>query len=174
MPHGFDGCATLDLEALRAAGERVNGALHGVGADADGDHPFWLQQGAKTLPAAFVVPIDDHFALRVQTMQRFHRWMNRRPTGALPRQLRLSAYQRHRLTLMLRAWDGTETGASRRKVAGVLLNKDVLTMRAIDWKNAPERRRLNRLLSSTRELINGGYLRLLQGAAARIHLFGRR
>jgi len=75
---------------------------------------------------------------------------------------------------MLRAWDGTESGASRREVASVLLNRDVMMLRAIDWKNAPERRRLNRLLTTTRELINGGYLRLLRGDPLHVHLFRSR
>ena len=62
---------------------------------------------------------------------------------------------------MLRAWDGVESGASRRIVAGILLNKSVEALRAIDWKNAPERRRLARILKAGREVIEGGYLRWL-------------
>lgn len=62
---------------------------------------------------------------------------------------------------MLRAWDGVESGASRRIVAAVLLNQNVETLRAIDWQNAPERRRIGRILKEARERIEGGYMRWL-------------
>jgi hypothetical protein len=51
-----------------------------------------------------------------------------------------------------------ESGASRRVIASTLLNKDVEALRAIDWKNAPERRRLARILTACRDTIEGGYL----------------
>lgn len=82
-------------------------------------------------------------------------------SGHWPRAQRLSAFQIHRASLMLRAWDGVESGASRRIVAGILLNKNVEALRAIDWKNAPERRRLARILKACRDMIEGGYLRWL-------------
>lgn len=63
---------------------------------------------------------------------------------------------------MLRAWDGVTEGASRQEVASVLLNPGLKTMRSIDWKNTPERRRLHRLLKAARDLIKGGYRRLLR------------
>ena len=59
---------------------------------------------------------------------------------------------------MLRASDGVESGASRRIVAAVLLNRTVETMRAVDWQNAPERRRLARILAAARQQIESGYL----------------
>lgn len=62
---------------------------------------------------------------------------------------------------MLRAWDGVASGASRRQIASVLLNRDVATLRALDWKNTPERRRLARILKTAHETIDGGYLHLL-------------
>nr|WP_319797900.1 DUF2285 domain-containing protein [Nitrobacter sp.] len=79
-------------------------------------------------------------------------------SGRWPREQRLSAFQLHRAALMLRAWDGMESGASRRVIASTLLNKDVEALRAIDWKNAPERRRLARILTACRDTIEGGYL----------------
>jgi hypothetical protein len=54
-------------------------------------------------------------------------------------------FQLHRAALMLRAWDGVNP-ARRRIVAGILLNRNVEALRAIDWKNAPERRQLARIL----------------------------
>lgn len=62
---------------------------------------------------------------------------------------------------MLRAWDGVGSGASRRTVASILLNQSVDTLRALDWKNAPERRRLARILTTSRDTIENSYLRWL-------------
>ena len=173
-PNGFADSVTLDPATLRAAGALVQGQLHAVVADASGDHRLWLQNGTGAVQAAVLIPLDDHFDQRVQNAQRLYRRLNGRPTGPQPLWQRLSTYQLHRIALMLRAWDGTESGASRREVASVLLNRDVMMLRAIDWKNAPERRRLNRLLTTTRELINGGYLRLLRGDPLHVHLFRSR
>ncbi|WP_442909759.1 DUF2285 domain-containing protein [Hyphomicrobium sp.] len=173
-PPGFDGGLALDPGALRGAGEVVNGGLHAVVTDAVGDHRIWLQQRDGSFTAAFYVPIDEHFPQRVQSMQRFYRWLHGKATGPPPRYQQLSAYQRHRCVLMLRAWDATEAGASRRQLASVLLNNSVLTMRAIDWKNAAERRRVNRLLAAARAMVNGDYLRLLQNAPLPVHLFRSR
>ncbi len=82
-------------------------------------------------------------------------------SGRWPRAQRLSAFQIHRAALMLRAFDGVKSGASRRIIAGVILNKDVEALRAIDWKNAPERRQVARILNACRDMIEGGYLRWL-------------
>lgn len=73
---------------------------------------------------------------------------------------------------MLRAWDGVQAGASRQEIAGILLNAEVGKLRSIDWKNTSERRRIGRLLGAARELIDGGYLRLLcpmQRSRNRLH-----
>lgn len=111
--------------------------------------------------AAILIPIDEHFVWRVRSAARFRRRLTGRPSGPWPREQRFTAFQLHRAALMLRAWDGVESGASRRVVAGVLLNRDAETLRAIDWQNAPERRRLARILAAARERIEGGYLRWL-------------
>ncbi|MFA5951861.1 MAG: DUF2285 domain-containing protein [Hyphomicrobium sp.] len=92
---------------------------------------------------------------------RLNRRLDGKSSGRWLRELRLSGFQLHRAAQMLRAWDGVESGASRRTVAGVLLNRDVETLRAIDWKSALERRRLARVLAAARERIEHSYLRLL-------------
>lgn len=78
----------------------------------------------------------------IRSATRLKRLIDRKHAGAWPPEQRLSRFQVHRAALMLRAWDGIESGASRRAVASVLLNRDVEALRALDWKNAPERRRL--------------------------------
>ncbi|MDI6025946.1 DUF2285 domain-containing protein [Corticibacterium sp. UT-5YL-CI-8] len=110
---------------------------------------------------AFLIPRDRYFFWRIRNVLRLHRHLDGKPSGRWPRDQRLSQFQLHRAALMLRAWDGVESGASRRHVASILLNPDTGAMRALDWKNAPERRRLARILSAARVTIEGGYLHWL-------------
>jgi hypothetical protein len=152
----------LDPLAPSIEGEVAEDGFHAIVRDDQGDHRLWLPQGTQTTNAAVVIPLDEHFSERVQSIQRFQRWLTGKPSGPLPRWQRFSRYQIYRFSSMLRAWDGMTGGASRQEIASILLNRDVKTLRSIDWKNAPERRRVIRLLKSSRELIEGGYLRLLQ------------
>nr|WP_245429089.1 DUF2285 domain-containing protein [Phyllobacterium phragmitis] len=106
--------------------------------------------------------MDEHFFWRHRNAGRFVRRLEGKRPGILPRAQRLTAFQIHRAALMLRAWDGMEAGASRRMIASVLLNRKIETLRAIEWQNAPERRRLARILKAARGHIEGGYLRWLR------------
>lgn len=135
--------------------------LHATVADDHGDHRVWFPDGHQPGSTAFLIPRDRHFLWRIRNALRLHRRFAGELSGPWPQAQRLSRFQLHRVALMLRAWDGMESGATRRHVASILLNPDVATMRAIDWKNAPERRRLARILKAARETIEGGYLRWL-------------
>nr|WP_309486647.1 DUF2285 domain-containing protein [Sinorhizobium sp. 8-89] len=130
--------------------------------DADDLHRLWFPGGTAPLKAAVLIPLDAHLPERLQSLQRWHRWLSSQASGPPPRWQRFSPYRIHRFSLMLRAWDGVTEGASRQQVASVLLNPRLKTMRSIDWKNTPERRRLHRLLKAARDLIKGGYRRLLR------------
>ena len=130
-------------------------------ADDHGDHRIWFPHGEHPASAAFLIPHDAHFLWRIRSALRLHRLLGGQPSGAWRREQRLTRFQAHRASLMLRAWDGVESGASRRHVASVILNPDVASLRALDWKNASERRRLARILKAARETIEGGYLRWL-------------
>lgn len=161
-----DGCgknAAFNPSALHPDGKWVRGALYAVVPDEAGNHHLFLPQGQETARPAFIIPFDEHFVLRMQSLQRFYRRLTSNASGPLPRPLRLTSYQIHRCALMLRAWDGTRAGASHRDIAGTLFHRDVLTLRAVDWKNAPERRRIHRLLKAARAMVEGGYRRLLRG-----------
>lgn len=138
--------------------------MHVIAADSEGDHQLWFETGAEPVPAAIVLPVDPHFWWRHRNAGRLVRRLEGNRTGRWSREQRLSRFQLHRAALMLRAWDGVESGASRRIVAGLLLNRNVETLRAIDWKNAPERRQLARILKACRDMIEGGYLRWLVSA----------
>ncbi|KAB2707263.1 DUF2285 domain-containing protein [Brucella intermedia] len=104
---------------------------------------------------------DQYYHEREQCVRRFCRWMAGCPSGPLPCWLRFSRYQIHRLSLMLRVWDGVQAGASRQEIASILFNAELGKLRSIDWKNTPERRRIARLFGAAEELIDGGYPRLL-------------
>lgn len=117
--------------------------------------------------AAVVIPLDEFFFWRIRSATRLQRLIDGKHAGAWPPEQRLSRFQLHRAALMLRAWDGVGSGASRRAIASVLLNRDVEALRALDWKNALERRRLARILGDARKRIEGGYQHLL--AAGKLH-----
>ncbi|WP_460897446.1 DUF2285 domain-containing protein [Phyllobacterium sp. K27] len=160
-PNGFAASSLSDPLARPSIEELTADGLHAVAADDAGDHRIWFPEGDRPVNEAFVIPRDEHFFWRIRNVIRLHRHLDGKPSGRWPRDQRLSRFQLHRATLMLRAWDGVESGASRRHVASILLNPDVTSMRALDWKNAPERRRLARILKVARETIEGGYLRWL-------------
>jgi len=135
--------------------------MYAVAVDEDGDHRLWFRNGDKPVSAGIFLPLDEQFFWRHRNAARLKRSLDGKRSGPWPRQQRLSRFQIHRAALMLRAWDGIESGASRRAVASVLLNRNVETMRALDWQNASERRRLARILAAARRQINGDYLRWL-------------
>jgi len=114
--------------------------------------------------AAVVIPLDEFFFWRIRSTARLRRLIDGKHSGPPPPEQRLSRFQLYRATLMLRAWDGVASGASRQAIASILLNRDVQTLRAIDWKNAPERRHLARSLGDARKRIEGG-LPAFAGAA---------
>ena len=160
-PAGFATSPLPDPFAPFFHSELTVDGLHATIADDDGDHRIWLPNGHQSASTAFLIPRDQHFLWRIRNALRLHRRLDGEPSGPWPRGQRLSRFQLHRAALMLRAWDGVDSGASRRHVAAILLNPDVASLRAIDWKNAPERRRLARILKAARETIDGGYLRWL-------------
>lgn len=164
----------LDPEILPLDGEVLAGEMHAILRDDAGDHRLWLRAGVGTFRAAIIIPVDEYVLLRINSLLRLHRRLMGRPAGPLPRWQRISAYELYRMALMLRAWDGVAAGASRREIASVLFDRNLATLRAIDWQNAPERRRLNRILKAARQRIEGGYIRLLRGEPPAIHLFRRR
>lgn len=156
-----------DPEGLAVVAGRSDDGLHALVADDDGEHRLWIPHQGLLIGTAMLIPRDKYFMWRVRSAVRLHLKLEGKPSRGWPREQRLTAFQLHRAALMLRAWDGVESGASRRHVAGVILNEDVEAMRAIDWHNAPERRRLTRLLKAARETIEGGYLRWLAPRADR-------
>jgi hypothetical protein len=157
-PEGFAASSLPDPRILPVLGELAGDGLHAVAEDDAGDHRIWFQHGDDPASAGVFLPFDEHFWWRHRNAARLKRRLDGKPSGPWPRQQRLSAFQIRRAALMLRAWDGVESGASRRVIAAVLINRTVETLRAVDWQNAPERRRLARILAAARRQIESDYL----------------
>ena len=146
---------------------RASDGMHGIIPDVQGDHRLWFPQGAARIRLAVLVPLDEDLMLRLNGIRRFHRLLTGRPVRPIPSLQALSASERQRAVLMLRAWDGAASGASRRDIAGVLFRSDFSGLSAAEWKSASERRQLARILAEARAMIGGEYLTLLRGEACR-------
>lgn len=88
--------------------------------------------------------------------------------------LQLTILHRTRLTLQLRALDGHFDGASRREIAAILLDPEARGLSAIEWKSTALRKRINRIITHAKNMMNGGYLTLLRGDAGRAKRFRQR
>jgi hypothetical protein len=141
--------------------------MHGIIPDVQGDHRLWFPQGAARIRLAVLVPLDEDLMLRLNGIRRFHRLLTGRPVRPIPSLQALSASERQRAVLMLRAWDGAASGASRRDIAGVLFRSDFSGLSAAEWKSASERRQLARILAEARAMVGGEYLTLLRGDTRR-------
>jgi len=157
-PEGFAASSLPDKHVLPLLGESADDGLHAISEDEDGDHHLWFPDGDKMIRAGVFLPLDEHFWWRHRNVARLKRRLDGKSGGPSPRQQRLSAFQLHRAALMLRAWDGKQSGASRRAIAAILLNRSVDTLRALDWQNAPERRRIARILAAAQHQIERDYL----------------
>lgn len=157
-PSGFAAARLPDSEELVARTGQAGDGLHVLIADESGYHRLWIPDGSALAASAILIPRDRYFLWRVRSAVRLHLKLEGKPSRGWPREQCLTPFQIHRAALMLRAWDGVKAGASRRLIASILLNREVQALRSLDWKNAPERRRLSRLLKAAHEMIEGGYM----------------
>ncbi len=112
-------------------------------------------------PVAAVVPLDQHTLVRLDAVRRLWRRLTGRPNAApvLP----ITAQQRRRLILMLRALDGWREHASYRDLAAILLNADVRRQSRRDWLTSPSRAQIIRMVRDAVLRMEGGYRDLLFG-----------
>jgi hypothetical protein len=108
-------------------------------------------------PQAVVLPLDALFDRRLAAALRL--WRDLRALAPGPDGAPLSVYARRQLILVLRLIDARHTGAAEREMATAVLGAGVMSRR--EWLGSDERSRLRRLLRRGRELLAGGYLRLL-------------
>jgi hypothetical protein len=137
---------------------------------ANGEHWF-LDQGGDALPvaliggadavrpAAIMSPPDSNFAMRMEAAYCLHNAMSCGTPGRAPGAL--TAQQRHRLRLILRALDGKSAKYSEREIAIVLFGPNSVPSGSA-WYDCPERGQTRRLCGRGKEPMNGGYHKLLR------------
>lgn len=124
----------------------------------DGPVPFLHMAGRPDTGAiAILLPLDDDLPGRIEAIQRFWQTLKARP---VPRDTRMTPYQRQRFRLMMQAADGRAVGASYREIGIALYGE----RRVLDepWKTSPLRAAVIALVRNASALIGGGYLALLR------------
>jgi hypothetical protein len=175
-PEDFSAARFIDPERLSPVIQHADteNGRHILLEGPEGRHRIWLIENVHARGNAFLLPLDDDFGARLHSLRRLHRRLTGKRAGPRLRSLQLSPPQRARLALLIRALDGEQEGASRREIAAVLLDAEARHIPAIEWKNAPLRKRVNRVVASGLALMNGGYLTLLRGDPVRGRRFRRR
>lgn len=152
----------LDVKALGSVRARMmlEGHLHIILADADGDAHLWVQ-GSPNRPLAVMLPFGGDLAIGMAAVERLRRRLRGLSAGASP--LRPPPSRCRHLLTLLRVLDGRQMGASRRELAATLIDAAVRAFSAAEWVESRERKRISRWLAEAAELRDGGYIRLLRG-----------
>jgi hypothetical protein len=134
---------------------------HALLREHGGNRQLWMLADAPpTAPFAAVIPFDAHTPQRVEAA--LHLWLSL--TGSAPPPVApLTAQQRRRLILMLRALDGWQQHASYREIAAVLLDPLVRSQSRREWLTSPRRAQIIRLVRDAIRRMRGGYRDLLRG-----------
>ena len=164
-PDSFAGVWSVDLDGIATVAAEcfADDGRHVVLADPTGEHHVWQFGDTPDHKLAVVIPLDPDFLLHLDAARRFFRRLRGGSAGPPPKRWRLTALQRTRLVLMLRALDGHLEGASYRAIAVALFDSDLATMPARDWKCSSWRAQTMRLVRDGVATMNGGYRRLLHG-----------
>lgn len=143
----------LDLRSQAEAEEGLYGAFGG-----DAFVPFLNMAGRTDAGSmAILLPLDDDLPGRIEATQRFWQMLKARP---IPRDTRMTPYQRQRFRLMMQAADGRATGASYREIGIALFGE--WRVSSEPWKTSPLRAAVIALARNASALIDGGYLSLLR------------
>jgi hypothetical protein len=108
-------------------------------------------------PLAAIIPLDDDILDRIDALTRLSRaWLQRPPL----RDTRMTAEQRRRFRLKIRAADGRMNGATYREIAIAIYGAARIDTEP--WKTSPLRDAVIAFAESGMALIDGGYLHLLR------------
>lgn len=164
VPKGFDAArvAALEAEQPQRTHDGPDGR-HILLDDPTGPHQLWCFETDAQQRLGVLIPLDADFRLRLDAVRRLHRRLVGLSAGPLPRGWRLTAMQRRRFVLMLRALDGHLEGASYREIARVLLDAEAVRWPASAWKSSAARSQVIRLVTEGTAIMNGGYRKLLRG-----------
>lgn len=155
-PLGFaDALTPAALTAEAPVADTPDGRHAAIGPPGRDHQLALLDETDGTTPLGFWVPLDPDAGTRLAAAARlWHRLRAGRgdpPEGLTP-------LQRARHLLMLRALHGSRSGASVREIAAALFGID---LHGAAWKGHDLRSRTRRLLDEGRDLVRGGYRRLL-------------
>lgn len=106
---------------------------------------------------AAIIPLDADGLARLEAVYRLLARMNGRK---IPPDKRLTHQRLRRAQLMLRAYDGRETGATHREIARVLYS--LPPMKRDEWQSASQRYAVMSLLRDAQKMVDGGYRALLR------------
>lgn len=108
-------------------------------------------------PLLVVLRFDQDFGLRVRAVERLHRTV----AGLAAPPSHLTLAQRERLARSLTALDGALLGENYRAIATSVFGRDVVEREV--WRTSSVRAATIRLVQAGRQLMEGGYLKLLRG-----------
>ncbi len=144
---------SLDLPSQAEAEEGGYGAF-----GTDSPVPFLNLVGRTDAGSmAILLPLDDDLPGRIEAIQRFWQMLKARP---VPRDTRMTPYQRQRFRMMMQAADGRTAGASYREIGIALFGERRVFSEP--WKTSPLRAVVIALARNASALIGGGYLGLLR------------
>lgn len=134
-------------------------------------HRLLVMRSAATSPGGYVVAADSSMPVRLAALSAFHEDPRSPQAGAARAALKPSAYQRHRLALLLAILDRLEQSPrdppTIRQIAGELVFPSRTFERAIDWKSSSHRRQAQRLVAEARRMMTTGYRDLLRSCTRR-------
>ena len=115
----------------------------------------------------YFFPGDNSLSVRLAALGAFHDHGDRQALGSRTA-LKPTAYQRHRLSLLLAILDRMQQPSSEpatvRHVVRDLMFSGLEHERAIEWKTSSHRRQAQRLIAEARRMMATGYRDLLRGS----------
>ena len=176
-PSDFDGGYSIGFDGLSPVlmSVETRDGRHVLLNDPTGRHRLWFVGGFGRRGRAFLIPFDDDFSARLAQRPASAPSFDRRDSP--DRNFAVSGFPLGNaldFTFLLRVLDGEQEGMTRRELAAVLLDEEARDIPAVEWKNSPLRKRINRAVTAATALMNGGYLALLRGEAERAERFQRR
>lgn len=142
------------------------GERHLVLEDGSRRHRLLVRQAVGRTPT-YRISADDHVNARLGAVIALHGSPQNSSGTRILHQLTPSAYQRHRFGMLLRILDyladSGAAGPTVREIASEVVYNRANPSRATEWKTSSERRHTQRLVREARVMMQGGYVKLLQG-----------
>ena len=158
--------AACDLIAKRTS----NAGDHLVLTDGGARHRLLVMASARLGGDNYLIPPDQSFPIRLAALDAFHCCVDGSAAPSVRNQLQPTAYQSHRLHLLLAILDALSRapeGVMLKDIAGTIVYRGLSAQRAIDWKSSSQRRQTQRLVAEARRMASHGYLGLLRQSRLR-------